>query len=418
MKDDRCPVALQRDDPGLGGQVEHANAVECTAGLYVHAADHERALPYREGSEYLQPHGGADEPRCGQVDGRTDVVEAEPAPDGLTQLAVVDPQHDGNPPAVRRLVGTDHLPQHEGRLDIDHVVLGQDRDGPGVLDVGGVQRGSQGGVAEDDRNPQFGRLLQVAVGLVAFDHRHRATGLLEQCGHPDAERTQTHDHVMAAQMADRLPARGAGQSPRDKHVGEEGDDDRGGRQTAEHHHHAPQPQPHRLIQEVEVAVADGGQRLGGEVQRIHPSHAGTAAGIGEGQPEDHGRTHQQRGQHRKRAVERRVDVLVECADGVDDPLTDGAATHRHIRGVDRAKAPRTEVVGLADHRGPVTALHRQVEGRAGDHVPGCRRALAAYHRHRRETAVDLAQRPVPRSRSAGDDELDTGDLDGVGGALQ
>ena len=61
----------------LSREVGHSHAVEFTAQLDVHAADHERTLSHREGADNLEAEGGADEPWRGEIHCGTDVFETE-----------------------------------------------------------------------------------------------------------------------------------------------------------------------------------------------------------------------------------------------------------------------------------------------------------------------------------------------------
>lgn len=128
--DGRVPTS-DRDDPGLGGHFEHPQPVELAAGRHVHGADHEGPLPDRERAQHLQAHRGADEPGRRQVDGGSDVFEPEPLGHRIAQGAVIDAQHDRHvgPVHLGHHPRPQHLAQHDPDLDVDHVVLGQHRDG-------------------------------------------------------------------------------------------------------------------------------------------------------------------------------------------------------------------------------------------------------------------------------------------------
>ena len=65
------------------------------------------------------------------------MVEVQSAADRVSQGPVVDPQHDANAGSCLDPGRNGHLTEHESGLDIDDVVLGQDRDGPGVFGTRG-----------------------------------------------------------------------------------------------------------------------------------------------------------------------------------------------------------------------------------------------------------------------------------------
>ena len=77
MQQNRLPGPRDGDDPRLSRKVGHSHAVELTAQLDVHAADHERTLSHREGADNLEAEGGADEPWRGEIHCGTDVFETE-----------------------------------------------------------------------------------------------------------------------------------------------------------------------------------------------------------------------------------------------------------------------------------------------------------------------------------------------------
>lgn len=106
-------------------------------------------------------------------------LEVEAAADGVAEIAVEDTQHDRNRTFLRFLVGAEDFADHDGSLDVDHVVLGEHRDGAGMFHPGSVERGAQRRIADDHRDVLLGCLGEVAIGLVAFDHHHRVAGVLE-----------------------------------------------------------------------------------------------------------------------------------------------------------------------------------------------------------------------------------------------
>ena len=77
-----------------------------------------------------------------------------------------------------------------------------------------------------------------------------------------------------------------------------------------------------------------------------------------------------------------------------------------------------EIARVADHRGPVTAANLNVATGAGDHFAGIGGVLAADHRDRRQSSVDLTQSAIPRCGRAGDDHLLGAHRDRMGGPLQ
>ena len=81
----------------------------------------------------------------------------------------------------------EHPLQCDAYLDVDHVIGRQHRDRASLLDARGLQRLAQRGVAEDHRHVESVGGGQVAVVVVAIDHRHVVTGGVQIADHPDAE---------------------------------------------------------------------------------------------------------------------------------------------------------------------------------------------------------------------------------------
>ena len=77
-----------------------------------------------------------------------------------------------------------------------------------------------------------------------------------------------------------------------------------------------------------------------------------------------------------------------------------------------------QLIGGTDHRRPVPGVHPQIPARTCHQQARFGGFLAANHRHRRQVAVDLAQRRPVRCLGAGDDELDSGRLQQVRGVRQ
>lgn len=168
-------------------------------------------------------------------------------------------------------------------------------------------------------------------------------------------------------MTDLLAVGRLGESPGQQHVGDERHHDRDDRDAAEHHHHPPQPKPDRLAEEVEVAVADGGQRLGGEGQRVHPADAGLV-----GESQDEGRAEQQCHRDGQGAVEQRVHVLVERPGRVEGPDSRRAVHRGTVGPGTHRETPSPEFLSASHDRGLVALVHLLVEAGAGDHVAGVR----------------------------------------------
>ena len=128
----------------------------------------------REGAQHVQAHRGADEPRGGQRDGGTDVLESEPLRNRQAQRAVVYPEHHRDVGAAVDLghhPRPQHLGQHDPGFDVDHVVTGQHRHRAGTVDACRLQRLNQRRVAEDHRHVECARRRQEPVVLVDFDDR-------------------------------------------------------------------------------------------------------------------------------------------------------------------------------------------------------------------------------------------------------
>ena len=154
-----------------------------------------------------------------------------------------------------------------------------------------------------------------------------------------------------------------------------------------------------LLRETEIAEADAGDYLGGEVQGIEPRHPR----VQEGETQHGCRAEHEHQREYQRGKKQRVGVLTHGAHGIDDASHPGLARARRCRGRHGDPAGFHLVFG-ADHRGPVAGVDLQVPSRTRHHLAGGGRILAMDHRHRRQVVIDVraASRPsaprIPRQR--------------------
>ena len=183
--------------------------------------------------------------------------------------------------------------------------------------------------------------------------------------------------------------------PADQRVGEQGEEHGGQGRADDHQHDRPEPQPPVLVAEVEVAVADGADRLDGEVEGVERRHpAPVRLPVAE----------QQHAPPTARPAPTSAPTAslmppVEAAEHVAQPgcgvrrgrpRRAGADERRRRRRGRRAPAAQAGAVHLsaaADH-------DDRVAGRTARSRPGVdldRRAVRGHDRDRGEVAVQVAQ---------------------------
>ncbi len=168
------------------------------------------------------------------------------------------------------------------------------------------------------------------------------------------------------------------------------------------------------MDKAEVAITGRRHRLDGEVDRVDPAHLWRRL-VAEAQ--QHRGARQQRQRARHNGIKRRVEVGDQGADGVDRLPQSWLAQSRAAQASD-LDVLRGQLVGGAGHHRPIAGVHPLIAARADIHLAGGGGVVAVNHRHRRQIAVQFAQRRVPVRVAAGDDEFDARRLEFVCGVFQ
>lgn len=163
--------------------------------------------------------------------------------DCRSQRAVEHPKHHRDTGAGVRFHPSraQALAQDDARLDVDHVIVGQDCHGRRVVDPGRLQRRGQGRVTEDHRDVQLGCGREISIVVVAFDDRDVVARGFEIGGDPDSERAESDDDDVVLQFADFAAAGGLRDASGQEQISDERHQDRGGSDPREHQYDAEQP---------------------------------------------------------------------------------------------------------------------------------------------------------------------------------
>ncbi len=198
-----------------------------------------------------------------------------------------------------------------------------------------------------------------------------------------------------------------GQAGAHQQFGEQREQDGRQHDPAEHQRDGERAQPRRLLGEGEVAVADGGDRLHGEVQGVEHGHV-RAVGFDVPEPQHDDRQHGQAQQRQQCRAQRAVGLGDERAQqrahagspavllqldgaGRTGRAGTGGVPGPLVRlGRNVGDVPGRELRGRADGGHPVSGPDGGVATRAHE-----RRRPVPGHRDRRQLAVELAQRRGP-----------------------
>ena len=150
--------------------------------------------------------------------------------------------------------------------------MGHHSHSAGAIDARRFQRLAHRRVSENHRHIEFGHGRQEAVVLVLLDDQDVVSGGGQITDDADANRTQSDDDDVVAHMACPSESGSLDEPARQQQVRKERDEDGGNDHAAEHHADGEQSQHGGLLGEAEIAVADGRNCLGGEVQGVDPRH--------------------------------------------------------------------------------------------------------------------------------------------------
>ena len=254
------------------------------------------------------------------------------------------------------------------------------------------------------------------VVRVALDDDHAVAVGQQLVDDPQPDRPQPDDDDVAlGRRGPAMPER-PGQAGAHQQFGEQREQDGRQHDPAEHQRDGERAQPRRLLGEGEVAVADGGDRLHGEVQGVEHGHV-RAVGFDVPEPQHDDRQHGQAQQRQQCRAQRAVGLGDERAQ--QRAHAGSPAVLLQLDG-----AGRTGRAGAGGVPGPLVRLGRKVgnvtgrelRGRAdgGHPVSGPdggvatraheRRRPVPGHRDRRQLAVELAQRRGPVDDQVRDEE--------------
>ncbi len=278
-----------------------------------------------------------------------------------------------------------------------------------MIHAGRLQRLAHRRITEDDRHIEFGHGLQERIVLVLLDDQDvvASGGQIGHHAYPDGPESDHHDvppHVSRPQ-----PSGGVDEAPRQQQIREKRGEDSGDDHPAEHQPDGEQSQERGLVGETEIAVADGSDGLGGEVQGVEPRQFRVVVP----QAHHHRRAERQQQREQQRGIDQRIEVVAHGAERVDRASRPGVA------GAGRTRRRHGDAAGLqlvldADHRGPVTGVDLLIPPGARHHLTGHGRVPTVYHRHRRQVGIKFAQRCVVRGLGSPDDEFDSSSFELVG----